>query len=624
MLHNYCTILSNDSLYKGLVLYHSLKEYDDNFTLYMICMQDNVKSILEAMKLDNVVIISLKDIEDFDKALASAKNTRNEKEYAWTIKSSIILYLFDKYFSLQNMIYIDADIEFFSSVEPIFEEFKDASIMLTRERFYIQDNEPWYIQYGQYNGGFMAFKRDDNGIEALYWLREKCINWCYNKVEKQLYGDQKYTEDWLQRFKGVKISKNLGINTTAWYAHACFLEEKDSKVYINDNPIIFYHYNGLSMYNDSEFDLCVFINLPKKLINMIYIPYLKKLQDSSKLIASFDSSFYEKTIKPTSNQYIKNYYKLNTIPAIKKYNFCTLMGKDYLIKGLAMYNSIKNYQKDFHLWICCMDDYSMNALKTMNLNNVTLIPVSNVEDSELLSVKSQRSPSEYCWTIKSSWILYLLKTYEDIPSIIFLDGDLFFFSECSPIFNEFKEDSVLLCPQYDKEWVEEQFGKYQAGLIGFKNDANALQCLSWWRERCLEWCSSEQGLQDRWGDQKYLDKLPELFNGIKINTHLGIDASVWNAKNNINLDLSNVYIKDFELIAYHFCCLTIFSENEFDLWRWPNWFVDSKMVEFIYKPYIKALRDAMKELSSKSIDPGTLIIPEYDKSRAANHYRFSE
>lgn len=271
-----------------------------------------------------------------------------------------------------------------------------------------------------------------------------------------------------------------------------------------------------------------------------------------------------------------------------------------------------------------MDDYSMNVLKNMNLNNVTLIPVSNVEDAQLLSVKGQRSPSEYCWTIKSSWILYLLKTYGDIPSIIFLDGDLFFFSECSPIFNEFKDHSVLLCPQYDKEWVEEQFGKYQAGLIGFKNDSNALQCLSWWRERCLEWCSSEQGLQDRWGDQKYLDKLPELFKGIKINTHLGIDAAVWNAKNNINLDLSKVYIKDFELIAYHFCCLTIFNENEFDLWRWSNWFVDGKMVDFIYKPYIKALKDAMKELSSKSIDPGALIIPEYDKSRAANHYRFSE
>jgi len=139
-------------------------------------MQDNVKSILEAMELSHAEIISVTDIETFDKALASVKNTRNEKEYAWTIKSSIILYLFDKYSSLQHMVYIDADIEFFSNAQPIFEEFQDASIMLTRERFYIQDNESWYLQYGQYNGGFMAFKRDDNGLEALYWLREKCIN----------------------------------------------------------------------------------------------------------------------------------------------------------------------------------------------------------------------------------------------------------------------------------------------------------------------------------------------------------------------------------------------------------------------------------------------------------------
>ncbi|WP_052447403.1 glycosyltransferase [Clostridium polynesiense] len=543
MIHNYCTIISRDSLYQGLILYNSLKLHDEDFCLFIICMQEEVKELLELMNLESAKIIDLRDIEEYDEELSSIKDQRNSKEYAWTCKSSIMLYLFEKQFFIDHIIYIDSDVEFFSSTEAIYKEFKDASVLLTRERFYIQDNESWYNQYGIYNGGFMAFKRDKNAFEALKWMREQCIKWCFNKVENNLYGDQKYTKDWTERFNGVKISENLGINTTAWYAHACVLEEENKNKLINNTPIIFYHYNGFTMYNENEFELCIFIKLPKKLINLIYIPYIKKLKDMIEFVKKYDSELYDKAVKDSSGRVQKNYYVITPSVPPKEYNFCTLIAKDYLIKGLTLYNSLIKQEKDFHLWICCMDDFSFNSLRSMSLSNASLIKADSIEDSELLLIKDERSLSEYCWTIKSTWIMYLLKTYKNIKSLIYLDGDLFFFSGVKPIFSELENTSVLLFPQRDRDFVEDQFGKYQAGFIGFKNDANALTCLQWWREKCLEWCSSEQGLPDKWGDQKYLDSWPELFDGIKINSHQGINAAVWNAKNNLKEDSGRLYIQ---------------------------------------------------------------------------------
>lgn len=312
MVHNYCTIFSKDSLYKGLILYNSLKEHDESFRLFIICMQQEVKGIVDRMKLKNAITIDMRDIERVDLGFAAIKGTRNEKEYAWTAKSPIVLYLFGHFDYLDHMIYLDADIEFYSNPEPLFEEFNNYSIMVTRERFYIQDNEDWHRQYGIYNGGCMAFKKDKNAMECLLSLREQCINWCYNRVENGLYGDQKYTVGWTERFRKVGVVKNMGINATAWYAHASVLYEKNGSMYINDTPIVFYHYNGFIFYNKNEYDLCIFINLPKKLTDLIYVPYLKKLQEAIGKVDKMDGSFYPKTVVSRESQFVKNYYRLES------------------------------------------------------------------------------------------------------------------------------------------------------------------------------------------------------------------------------------------------------------------------------------------------------------------------
>ena len=67
------------------------------------------------------------------------------------------------------------------------------------------------------------------------------------------------------------------------------------------------------------------------------------------------------------------------------------------------------------------------------------------------------------------------------------------------------------------------YGKYQAGLIGFKNDLYGLKSVRWWKNKCIDWCSAEAE-EGKFGDQKYLDYIPIYFPKVKISNNLGINA----------------------------------------------------------------------------------------------------
>ena len=76
---------------------------------------------------------------------------------------------------------------------------------------------------------------------------------------------------------------------------------------------------------------------------------------------------------------------------------------------------------------------------------------------------------------------------------------------------------------------DREYGYYQAGLLGFKQEENSRNILNWWKEKCLEWCFDENDQTwNRWGDQKYLEHIPHLFENIKIIRNIGVNAAPWN------------------------------------------------------------------------------------------------
>src|SRR6185437_5328485 len=123
---------------------------------------------------------------------------------------------------------------------------------------------------------------------------------------------------------------------------------------------------------------------------------------------------------------------------------------------------------------------------------------------------------------------WLLRTRAEIEILSYLDGDLYFFSDPEPIFESFKAFSSLVIAHrfHPRRKFMEVYGLYNVGWLSFRRDPDGLACLAWWRDRCLEWCYDRLE-NDRFADQKYLDRFPELFRGVLVLDHPGANLAPW-------------------------------------------------------------------------------------------------
>ncbi len=290
-MYNFCTLFDSNYLTRGLALYYSLKEHCNHFHLYIFAFDTKSYEVLRKLNLSNATIISLKEFED--EKLLSVKSSRTIAEYCWTSTSSTVLYVLEKY-KVESCTYIDADIYFYSSPQPIFDEMNDGSILITEHRYSPQYNKE--IKSGKYCVQFVTFKNDDRGLTALKWWRDRCIEWCYARYEDGKFGDQLYLDDWTTRFSGVHVLQHKGGGLASWNVQQYDFSLDGNKIIgkeINTGekfPVIFYHFHYLRLYKNGKLDLGRRL-LTNQVINIFYKPYLKKLDEYKEQIEKIDDSF---------------------------------------------------------------------------------------------------------------------------------------------------------------------------------------------------------------------------------------------------------------------------------------------------------------------------------------------
>jgi hypothetical protein len=140
-----------------------------------------------------------------------------------------------------------------------------------------------------------------------------------------------------------------------------------------------------------------------------------------------------------------------------------------------------------------MDRISHEALTMLELPDVHAIALADYErdDKALLEAKQNRTLIEYYFTCSPSLPLFILDNHRDVDLITYLDADLFFFADPTPVFDELGDRSIGIIGHRFPASLRglERFGVYNVGWLSFRRNAQALACLHWWRERCLEWCS---------------------------------------------------------------------------------------------------------------------------------------
>ncbi len=297
----YVTYFDSNYLSRGLVMYRSLLRYGGDFYLWIICFDDLAYELLNKLNLEKVTLITLSQFEDEE--LLRIKPQRTRQEYCWTCTPSTALYVLNTEPHVDAITYLDADLMFFSSPEPIFAEAENASILLIEHRYLPEFDLS--ATHGIYNVQFMLFRRHSEGLQALSWWRERCIEWCFTRVEDNKFGDQKYLDDWPERFTGVHILRQLGAGVAPWNSAKYTLHRREDKVYVESDVLIFYHFHALKFYYFNIAYLYPLYPLNSRVKEWIYSLYFSEIVESYKII---------RAIKPKFNRGIDDFPKLPNRP----------------------------------------------------------------------------------------------------------------------------------------------------------------------------------------------------------------------------------------------------------------------------------------------------------------------
>lgn len=195
---------------------------------------------------------------------------------------------------------------------------------------------------------------------------------------------------------------------------------------------------------------------------------------------------------------------------------CTLCDKSYLLKGLALYYSLRNTAGEFTLHWLCLDEDIKQSLDDLHFPGVITYSLADLEAThpELVAAK-QNKPSaygtayaNYCWTLTPWFTNYILcSKVPDRKLLLYVDADLFFYYSPQLIIDAIGTKSVgIHTHRFGGEYNEDQItGWYNVGLVAFRND-EAGNCTSeFWMGLLLDQSNKYFEKYGTCGDQKYLE-----------------------------------------------------------------------------------------------------------------------
>lgn len=284
----FATLFDYNYLGRGLCLLDSLNEtIPGDFTLYVLALDNETFEHLSKPTYNNVVVITINDIENYYPELIEAKANRNKVEYYFTLSPILPLYILENYDS-DRITSLDADLYFYADPTVIFDNYQPDDILITPHDF--SSNLKHLKEYGYYNVSFQSFPRTANSFKVLNDWKVKCISWCHDILDPSTgaFADQKYLDSWKDSFTNVQDIELKTCGRAPWNIEDTEISIKRGKILIINRPLVYYHFHHLRIYGKIiEHGLAAYrVSEITAEIKIIYRRYLKKLMSYNKILYS--------------------------------------------------------------------------------------------------------------------------------------------------------------------------------------------------------------------------------------------------------------------------------------------------------------------------------------------------
>ena len=139
-----------------------------------------------------------------------SKSNRTTVEYYFTLTPWLIKASLKAVPQAKRATYLDSDLYFHHSPSVLWEEIGTAPMAFVEHRFSKDYSDK--LSYGRFNVSWNSFDRSANSHQALNWWSERCLEWCYDKIEGEKFADQGYLTALERQFPGVHVLQYPGIN----------------------------------------------------------------------------------------------------------------------------------------------------------------------------------------------------------------------------------------------------------------------------------------------------------------------------------------------------------------------------------------------------------------------------
>lgn len=258
-------------LSRAVALISSILETSGTKEIWVYTHDTESFRILNLLALKNVTIISSDVLANSFSELQGSREVKNYMEYIYALTPFMILYAAEK--TKDSVWYIDADVYFLKSFSHLEKQVNNKSILVTAHNF--PSRLKYLEKYGKFNVGIIFVSGDEESLETVRWWAVKCIENTSTFSKEDVYGDQKYLDEFPSHNSNFHVFKPVDCCAAPWNIEL-----------INDLPPVTFHYSGLRRYRYFSFlGLSrYFVKVDSNYRSAIYAPYNDRLDKIEKEI----------------------------------------------------------------------------------------------------------------------------------------------------------------------------------------------------------------------------------------------------------------------------------------------------------------------------------------------------
>ena len=277
----------------------------------------------------------------------------------------------------------------------------------------------------------------------------------------------------------------------------------------------------------------------------------------------------------------------------------TICSNNYLAYAKVLANSLQNHEPDLQFFIFLCDERNAE----INYNGLAneVIPLSEIE-SELLFLAAKYNIIELNTCVKPRAFEYLFNERK-VEQAFYFDPDIKIYNSITGLLDQLENSSIVLTPHiytpipFDHKKPTENhflnFGIYNLGFIGLKNNEESRRFLSWWKGHTYTrgYIDVYKGI---FVDQLPVNLVPIFFRDVTVIKSKACNMAPWNLHERyLTVKEGQYVVNETEpLVFFHFSSFKV-DQMELPLSQYDRFTLSARPdLQKIYNEYNKELKDA--------------------------------